>query len=435
MKKNLISPYKIIIYSFVFIIVLGTLLLKLPISIKHEQSLSWIDAFFMATSAVCVTGLVPIVNVATTLTVFGKVVLALLIQIGGLGFVTITIYFFTLIGVKIGISERFLIREALNQDSLQGLVRLVKKIIQTTLIIELIGAFINFTVFIRDYQFLNALGISLFHAISSFNNCGFDIIGSESLIPYRNNLILNLNTSFLIILGGIGFVVINDLLNKKRFKDLTLHSKIAISTSLALIIGGTILIKLVEGSNITLLQAYFQSVAARTAGFSTVDISILKIPTLLIIIGLMFIGGSPSSTAGGIKTTTFFIICKSIVSMCIGKEPITHYRKIASITIIRAFALTIVSIFTVFVSLVIMTIFEPTVSTTRLLFEVVSAFSTTGLSANLTPHLQWYSKLLIAFMMFFGRLGPMTFISALNKNWAKIGANDVKYVEVRVAIG
>ncbi|MFA6890218.1 MAG: potassium transporter TrkG, partial [Bacilli bacterium] len=313
MKKK-ISPYLIMIFGFVTVILIGTGLLLLPFSTREGISLSFVDALFTSTSAVCVTGLVSVSSVAEVYTVFGKIIITLLIEIGGLGFITIAMFIFTVLGIKIGMGDRFLIKESLNQNSLKGMVRLVRMTVFITLIVQLFGAIINFIVFIQDYSFWNAVGFSLFHSVSAFNNAGFDLLGSTSFMVYEQNVLLNMNTMFLVILGGIGFIVIYDVLRTRNWKKLSIHSKIVLKTSLFLVVGGAIALKVLEGSNITWLQAFFNSVTARTAGFQTVQYNTFSNAALLVVMILMYIGASPSSAGGGIKTTTFYTIYKYLFS-------------------------------------------------------------------------------------------------------------------------
>ncbi len=301
MKNKHLSPLLVIVLSFLALITVGAILFRLPISAQEGKTLSWIDSWFLSASGVCVTGLSPVTDLSATLSIFGKIVLMVLMQIGGLGIVTIAVYILVLLGVKIGITERYVVREALNQNGLGGIIRLVRSIIFTSLIIEGIGFFVNLVVFLPVRPFWEGVGISLFHAISSFNNAGFDLFGSTSMISQADNLLLNLNTMIMIFLGGIGFVVIHDILHKKKWKDLTLYSKIVLKTTGVLIVVGTLLIKLLEWDHITWLQAIFQSVTSRTAGFSTTDVGLLSDTTAVVIMLLRFIGASPNSTGGGEK--------------------------------------------------------------------------------------------------------------------------------------
>lgn len=444
MNKNKISPYIVIILGFIGVIFLGTMLLLLPFATKENVNLKFIDALFTATSAVCVTGLSAVPTLAGTFTLFGKIVIATLIEIGGLGFVTIVIFVFTLLGLKIGMQDRFLIKESLNQNSLKGMVRLVRFAVFVTLLIQGMGAIINFLVFKQYFSFWNAFGISIFHAISSFNNAGFDLfVEGHSLIPYQHPLLL-INTALLIIIGGIGFIVINDIVTHKSWKKLSIHTKIVLFTSLGLIVFGMVILKILEWNNISWLQAFFTSVAARTAGFSVVDFNLFSSSALLIVMGLMYIGASPSSTGGGVKTTTFYTVFKYVASFSRGHSPVTFHRKIASGSVIKAFILIVFSLSFIFLAIFTISITEG-VNTNiagssgevlkKLVFEVFSAFGTVGNSMGITPSLSWSSKLVLCFTMFFGRLGPITIISAWNRNWNMESNKGIKYIEEKIIIG
>jgi trk system potassium uptake protein TrkH len=440
MKKRKLSPFAVVALSFFGIIVAGTLLLKLPISTQSGTPLSWVDSLFISTSAVCVTGLSTIPNIAETFSVFGKIVLALLIQIGGLGIVTIAIYVLVVLGIKIGVTERYVLKEALNQHHLGGMIRLVRSIVFTSLIIESFGFVINFIVFIQEFSFIKAIGHAAFHTISSFNNAGFDILGNSSLQNYSSNVLLNINTMVMIIIGGIGFIVIRDIIEKKSFKNLSIYSKIVLKTTLVLIITGTLIIKLFEYNNVTWLEAAFQSVTTRTAGFSTVNISMFSYTTLVVIIIFMFIGASPNSTGGGIKTTTLFIMFKSITSFLAGKPFITHKRKIedqnknkAFVVVTLAFAVTIFMF--LIVSLIEANNTTYNMTFIEVLFESFSAFGTVGLSMGITPYLLPASKVLLSMLMFIGRLGPITIFGIMNKNWGHPEISHVNYATEKILVG
>ncbi len=440
MKKRKITPLSVIVLSFLGIIIIGVFLFKLPISTQTDETLTWIDSIFLSTSAVCVTGLSTIPDLSITLSVFGKFVLALLIQIGGIGIVTIAIYILVVLGIKIGVTERYIIKEALNQHSLSGVVRLVRSIVITTLIIESIGMIINFTVFIQDFSFWKALGISAFHSISSFNNAGFDILGSSSLQAYSSNLLLNFNTMILIVIGGIGFIVIRDILNKRKWSALSLYSKIVLKTTLFLIVTGTVIIKLFEYNTITWLEAIFQSITTRTAGFSTININMFSFSTLTIIMIFMFIGASPNSTGGGIKTTTFYIMFRSIISFLKGKPIIINKRRIGSESRTKAFTLAglaLTSIIIVFIILVRVEAKNPYSEMTflKMLFETFSAFGTVGLSMGITPYLMPTSKILLSLLMFLGRLGPISIFGLMNKNWGVPQVSNIEYAREKIIIG
>ncbi|OQX93987.1 MAG: hypothetical protein B6I17_00415 [Tenericutes bacterium 4572_104] len=440
MKKRKITPLSVIVMSFLGIIIIGVFLFKLPISTQTGQALSWVDSIFLSTSAVCVTGLSTIPDLSSTLSVFGKVVLASLIQIGGIGIVTIAIYVLIVLGIKIGVTERYVIKEALNQHSLSGVVRLVKSIIITTLIIEFVGMIINFIVFIQDFSFWKALGISAFHSISSFNNAGFDILGSSSLQVYNSNLLLNFNTMILIVIGGIGFIVIRDILSKRKWSALSLYSKIVIKATLFLIVTGTLIIKLFEYHNVSWLEALFQSITTRTAGFSTIDMNLFSFSTLTVIMIFMFIGASPNSTGGGIKTTTFYIMFRSIVSFLKGKPIIINKRRIGSESRTKAFTLAglaLTSIIVVFIILVRVEANNPSPEMTflKMLFETFSAFGTVGLSMGITPFLMPTSKILLSLLMFLGRLGPISIFGLMNRNWGVPQVSNIEYAREKIIIG
>lgn len=445
MKIKKLSPYLIFIIGFAILIISGTILLMLPFATYEDYQLSLIDAIFTSTSAVCVTGLLSVPSVSGVYTLFGKIVIILLVEIGGLGFITITTFLFSLFGVKIGLKDRYLIKESFNQNSLKGMVRLVRTAVIITLTVQLIGACINFIIFIQDYQFWDALGMSVFHAISSFNNAGFDLFGQgKSLYAYKDNLLLNLNTSTLIIIGGLGFIVMNDIIHYKSWKKLSIHSKIVIKTSIFLIIIGMLLLKIGEGSKMTWLQAYFNSVASRSAGFVTVDVAMFTNFSLLTMLILMFIGASPSSTGGGIKTTTFYTVLKTILSFGRGKKTLTYNREISRSSISKAFIIIVSAMIIIIFSVMAISLIESynplvindTNYLIKIAFEVVSAFGTVGNSMGITASLHWLSKLIICFVMFFGHLGPITIISILNKHWtADHEVSHVTYLEEKIIIG
>ena len=328
-----LSPGRIIVLGFFSVIVIGTILLKLPISIRDGITVSWVDALFTSTSAVCVTGLIAI-DTADTFTVFGRAIVALLIQIGGLGVTSVGVGFILLMRKKVGIKERVLIKESMNLDSMKGLVKLVKSVLLVTLSFEVVGAILSYLVFSKDYSPLDALGISVFHSIAAFNNSGFDILGGlRNLIPYQSNVLLNLTTCGLIIFGGLGFLVIKEIIIVKKFKKFSLHAKVVITVTAILLVIGTILLKATE--DISWLGAFFFSTSARTAGFSTYNLGNFTNAGLFTLTVLMFIGASPGSTGGGIKTTTIFTLIKSIYSTSTNKNCEAFKRKIPSSVIFR----------------------------------------------------------------------------------------------------
>ena len=422
-------PGRLIVIGFALVILFGTGLLLLPVSVKDGARVSFIDALFTSTSAVCVTGLIAI-DVADHFTTFGQTVVAALIQIGGLGVTSIGAGLIIAARKKIGIKGRVLVKEAFNVDGFKGMVRLVKAVLLMTLCFELVGIGLSFIVFVQDYPPLKALGISAFHSIAAFNNSGFDILGGlRNLIPYQSNVLLNLTTCGLIIFGGLGFLVILDILKKRSFRKLSLHSKVVITTTVVLLVIGTLLLKATE--NISWLGAFFQSVSARTAGFSTYAIGEFSNAGLFTLIILMFIGASPGSTGGGIKTSTFFVLMQQVRSLFTKKHIGAFRRSIPSEALSKACTISLLSVLLVCAGTFLLCIIEPECSFVHLLFEEVSAFGTVGLSTGITPDLCEGSKLILIFTMFAGRVGAFTLLSI----WIDRPSPSVHYTEESITIG
>lgn len=438
MKTKKIHPYLIIILTFLAVILTGTFFLVLPVSGGNGKSIGFVNALFESTSAVCVTGL-STVTVATDLSLFGKIILAFLMEIGGLSILTIAIFFFTILGAKISVSNKFLLREALNQNSMKGLTSLVIKIVIWATIIQFVGVILNMFALMPyfDGNFPKALAYSIFHSIASFNNAGFDAFGSNSMIDFKDNLMLNTSTMFLIIFGGIGFIVLNDIFKKRSWKNFQLHTKIVLITTGILIFGGAILIKLTAWTDISWLQAFFTSVTCRTAGFTTYDMAgLVDHPaTYIIIIFLMIIGASPCSTGGGIKTTTLAIAIISTYYYARGKKVKAFKRKIDEALIFKAFVLIGLSTMIIITATIIVCAAQSGLGFMEALFEVASAFSTTGLSMGITSSLNTFNKLFICLIMFMGRLGPLTIIGLVNKNWLSESDEEIQYVEESVIVG
>lgn len=423
------TPFQLISLGFAAVILLGTGLLLLPISVREGASVSPMDALFTSTSAVCVTGLIAI-DTADHFTVFGMSVVALLIQIGGLGVTSVGVGVILAAGGRVSFKGRLLVREALNMDTSKGIIRLVEKILMMTLCFESVGVLLSFLVFVQDYAPLDALGISLFHSVAAFNNSGFDVLGGlRNLIPYQTNVLLNLVTAGLIIFGGLGFLVILDLLRCRSFKRLTLHSKAVLVTNTVLLVVGTVCLKLTE--EITWLGAFFQSVSARTAGFSTYPIGEFTDVGLFCLILLMFIGASPGSTGGGIKTSTLFVLLHAVKSVATNQHCTAFKRRIPRDVIYKAFVVLFLSLSVVCAGTMVLCILEPEYSFLQLLFEVVSAFGTVGLSTGITPDLGVAAKFVIIILMYTGRLGALTIASVwLFKEPAK-----AVYTEEGITIG
>lgn len=429
MKTKWLSPGRFLALGFSAVIFLGTLILLLPASANPDVVIHPVDALFTATSAVCVTGLIAI-DTADHFSVFGRTVVALLIQIGGLGITSVGVAFILLAGRRIGLRERILVRESLNLNTMQGMVRLVKSIMTVTLCFEGAGMVLSYVAFSRDYPPLPALGISAFHSIAAFNNSGFDILGGyRNLIPYREDVLLNLTTCGLIIFGGLGFYVIREILEKRSWRHLSINTKIVLTMTVSLLAAGTVLLKLTD--DVTWLGAFFQSTSARTAGFSTYALGEFTTAGQFVLIILMFIGASPGSTGGGIKTTTAFTLFKSLFAAATNRDCTAFRRKIPQESIMKAFTVTILAAVIVCLITFLICIIEPRLTFMQILFEVVSGFATVGLSTGITPYLTDSSKLLLCLAMFIGRLGPLT-LACL---WIYQPASNLSYAEEKITIG
>jgi trk system potassium uptake protein TrkH len=424
LTKRVLSPVQTIVLGFAGVILLGAILLSLPIASNNLKSVGFLNALFTSTSAVCVTGL-SVVDTGTYWSLFGKIVILLLIQIGGLGFMSMATLFAMLIGKKISLRERLVIQEALNEYNLSGLVRLTRHILFGTLLIEFIAAFIMAVfVFIPEHGLIKGSWYGIFHSISAFCNAGFDIVGNgRSLTPYVDNIIINIVIMSLIILGGIGFTVILDFLNKKSFKKLFLHSKIVIIMTSFLILSSFFLFFILEYNNPKtigefslfnkLLASLFQAVTPRTAGFNTLDLASLTDGSKFLTIILMFIGGSPASTAGGIKTSTLAVLILTIFALIKGREDVSVFKRRISYKVVNK-ALAVVGIGLSIVIIVTMVLLiSDNFTFLDIFFESVSAFGTVGLSLGITPALSIIGKIFIILSMFAGRVGALTILLAL----------------------
>ncbi len=423
------NPGRYIALGFATVILLGAIILYLPISHRSGVDVAFIDALFTSTSAICVTGLIA-VDTYDTYNVFGQTIVALLIQVGGLGVTSVGVGFMLIARRKVDFKDRIIVKEALNLESMRGVVKLIKSILLMTLCFESVGAILSFIVFSQDYPLPRAIGISLFHSVASFNNSGFDTLGGfKNLLDYQSNVLLNLTTCGLIIFGGLGFVVIKEILNKRSFRKLSLHSKVVITMTIFLLVIGTVLLKYTE--KISWLGAFFFSTSARTAGFSTYPVGNFTNAGLFVIIILMFIGASPGSTGGGIKTTTTFTIFKSAISASTNRHCTAFKRKIPADIVSKAFLLAFLAMSLVCFSTLLLCVLEPDYTFLQLLFEVVSGFGTVGLSTGITPDLKPVSEFIIILTMYTGRVGPLTVASL----WAFKPKTSVCYSEESLTIG
>lgn len=422
MKKG-ISPAQIIVLGFLGIILFGAFLLMLPMSSAEGESTSFIDSVFTATSAVCVTGLV-VLDTGSYWSSFGKFVILSLIQVGGLGFMTITTFGAIIVGKKIGIKNRILIKESLGQEKIQGIVNLTKNIFLGTIIIELIGALLLSTQFIPIFGIRDGIVKSIFHSISAFCNAGFDIMGNfASLTAFYSNTIINVTIMMLIIFGGLGFTVIFDCMTNRKLKRLSLHSKLALTVTAILLIFGTLVILWLEYSNPEtigdmsmankLKVSAFQAVSPRTAGFNTIDLSKLTDSSKFFTLILMFIGGSPASTAGGVKTTTVAVLILTMVAFVRNKDVEVYGRRINYSIVNKAMTIIVIAFFIITLGAMFISIANPELEFMDILFEVVSAFGTVGLTLGITTKLTGISKFILILTMFAGRVGALTIVMAL----------------------
>lgn len=443
-RRDRIKPPQILVLGFGLTIGIGTLLLSLPNATASGVSPGILTALFTATSAVCVTGLV-VVDTATYWSGFGHGVILFLIQVGGLGFMTMTTLIFLIAGKRITIKERILIKDSLSSNTLEGVVKFVIYILVFTFAVEAVGALLLSVRFIPEYGFSEGIKLSLFHAISAFCNAGFDLIGDfKSLTPYVEDPVVNFTIMTLIILGGLGFAVINNLLKAKSLKKINLHSKVVLSISAALIVFASVAFFILESGNTNtvgaltwpgkIIASLFMAVTPRTAGFNTLDTASLTNGTLILVMMLMFIGGSPGSTAGGVKTSAFGVVLFSVISILKGrKETEAFGRTIVSDVVKRAIAIIFIGIFLLIVNIVLLTITE-SASLTEIMFEAISAFGTVGLSMGITPDLTPVGRIIIIITMFVGRVGPLTMAFAIGEVQSTHESGRYKYPEGKILV-
>lgn len=430
-RKRHLTTTQIVILSFLLAVLLGAVLLSLPIASAEGKPTPFIDALFTATTSVCVTGLV-VVTTAAHWSLFGKVIILILIQIGGLGVITMTTTLMVALGKKISLSNRMLLGDAFNLDTLKGLVQFLKRVFKGAFIVEGIGAFCYMPAFISEYGPAKGIWYSIFHAVSAFCNAGIDIIGDSSFMPYVHNVWVNLVTMILIVLGGVGFIVWWDIIHvmrehhhtKKRkiFESFSLHTKIVLCMTGFLIGAGTLLFLLFEYNNPEtignytfgqkLLAALFQSVTTRTAGIATISQKGLTVPSVITSILLMFTGGSSVGTAGGVKVTTVAVIILAVTATVRGQEDTTCFqRRISEKVVRKSFAIVLISFCVSILAIVAMRLLESG-ETVDIIFEVYSALGTVGLSRDFTSMVGLSGKIILCICMFLGRIGPITMVIA-----------------------
>lgn len=449
-KKKKINSASKIVLGFLAIIFIGTFLLCLPISSNNGEWLPIVDSLLTSTSSVCVTGLV-VVDTAVYFSLFGQIVILILIQIGGLGFITLTSLVFLLLGKKITYEKRITIQESLNQENIQGVVKLVKNIIILVFSIELIGFICLAPSLISIYGWGSGLFKALFLSISAFCNAGFDIFGTTStqfasLSCFAQNVFILLPVIFLIVLGGLGYIVLFEIGKKFKNQKLSLCSKIVLISTLVLIFGSSLIFACLEWNNPQtignmtiwekILNSLFLSVTPRTAGFTTFDYSNLSQSSIFLMDILMFIGGNPASTAGGIKTTTLIVLMVAVFKSTNDNGNIQFFKKsISAKTVKKAFRVVAMAISFVVISSFLICVFEgDRITLDKIFFECISAFSTVGITLNITPLLGMVSKLIITILMFVGRVGALTLTLALANKSIDISKN-IEYPDSKIMIG
>jgi trk system potassium uptake protein len=452
-KPITLRPAQQIALGFLSVILVGSVLLSLPIA--QQLPVSYLDNLFIATSAVCVTGLSPLV-VAESYTLFGQIIIILLMQIGGLSLMTFIALFLIAIGSKLNVSDKIVMQETLNRTTLADITSFIKFIIKYTLFFQLMGIiFLSFR-FIPQYGGLEGLYKSVFISISAFNNAGFDILGAVSLQNYVSDPIINFTVMTLIVMGGLGFSVWFDLRKSSRsilkqipvkrvFTQLRVHVKLVLLVTFILIFSGWLYILIVEFNNPLslgplslgdkLMASLFQSVTLRTAGFSTLDIGLLRPATLMMMMLFMFIGGSPGGTAGGIKTTTFALVILYVITELRNKDSLVLYNKTISRDLLRrSVTILVLSVGIVFIGIIALSLVQNT-SFLPLVFEAFSAMGTVGLSMGITSSLNGWGKGIIIILMFIGRIGPVAIAYTLKSNRVMRRANLVEYPQGQVIVG
>ena len=455
-QKKTINPYLLVILSFVIIILIGSVLLMMPFARRAKDYGSYIDCLFLATSATCVTGLNSFANgVGQELTFAGQFILMLLIQVGGLGFITLFTFVFTLFNRKLQFKDRLMISLMVNSEDMAQVVTFVRKIILISFSYEMLGFVLGLPVFLQFSEDVpHGLWNSLFMSVSAYNNAGFDLFGSASLIRGNGGFIDSLpNWAYyylcsyvmlLIVLGGISFLVMMDIFSRKKLKQYRVFTKISLMMTSILIVVGFLVFWIGQGFK-SPFDALFQSVTCRTAGFATVDQDKLSILNKVFSCFLMFFGGNPLGTAGGVKTTTLYIIVLAMVCYLTGRKVTSFHRRYSNEVIVKAMSLVILGVSVIFICFIGVYAFENSMNVqalglesskaSALVYEVFSAFGTVGVSTGVTPHLTAGSKIIIIILMFIGRLGPITFLQLLGSKMHFDDNSKYRYVEEDFLIG
>ena len=448
--RNKLTPTRIILLGFILLILVGALLLMLPISHKSTEEISFLDALFTATSASCVTGLV-VKDTNSTWTGFGEGIILLMIQIGGLGVMSLFTLFILITGKRINLKERLLLKESTNNFTLAGSFRLFLKILIVTICFELLGAIILFTQFAPLYGIKDSIWKSIFHSVSAFCNAGFDIFGTsnykfQSLTLVANNPVILITLAALIVIGGLGFVVWKDIWNNKfNLRKYSLHSKIVLISTFILIVGGTLLFYHLEKNNIKTIEpmtftnkianCIFQAITPRTAGFASLNPANMTQASNFFTVILMLIGAAPGSTGGGIKVTTISVLVLASVFFIIGRKDVQIMKNtVPEQMIYKAICIFMLALLLLFVGTSVLLIHNPDLNFLDVLYETASAISTSGLSTGITTQLDSISKIVLIILMYLGRLGPLTAVIAFSQSQL-ISNAPYRYSDGKIAVG
>lgn len=434
------NPPLYLTLGFAILIIIGGCILSLPIFTRSGKATNLIDSIFVASSASCVTGLTT-VNTAEHWNTYGHILILILIQIGGLGVMTLATLFPLLLRKKIGLKSRQILKEQLNIDTLQGIMKLFRYVLVFTFLVEILGAILLSLRFVPIFGMAKGLWYSIFHSVSAFCNAGFDLLG-DSIYPYRNDNLINITLMSLVVIGGLGFMVTAEIFRKKSFEKLSTHAKLVLIISASLIVIGTLAFYLIEsqaggvlykeGFKNSIMQSAFQSVSARTAGFYSVKLNQMHDTSVLLLIILMVIGGSPGSTAGGLKTTTFGVLILSTISIFKEEDEVTIFNKhIDSKTIRKALAIIMVYLGLIFLVIFILSLSE-NFKVLDIAYEVASAFGTVGASRGITGDFSNLGKIMITLSMYLGRIGPMTMAYSIG---LKSKTKYIRFPEANISIG
>ena len=446
LRKLHLSPYLAVALSFLILILLGSVLLFLPISHIDGKWPSYVDSLFNAFSAVCLTGLNVYTSLIDTYSLFGLIVMVVLIQLGGLGFITIFTFVITLFRKRINVLDRFVLKEALATSEYSGVIRLVRNMVLISLSFEVVGMIPFLFVFIPEFGILEGIGKSAFHAITSFNNSGFDVIGTSSLAQYRDNYVITINTALLTIVGGLGFLTISEILKFKRPRMWSAQTKVVLTMTSIIIVVMTVSLffaNLNSADPLNLYEAFFTVAVSRTGGFSISEYENMSQIGVVIMMLTMFIGASPLSTGGGVKVTTIFVVVLITFAYIRGKKVHAFKRTYSHKSFIQATVIIFFAMITILIAYIMVTEFEQNNAeiiatgwgSNAFIFEVISAFTTTGSSFGITPMLSDASKLTLSILMFIGRVGPLTLMATVSDAINKEEKLHYRYIESDIIVG